>query len=223
MKIPKTFLPEKNNEAHIERLLKRQLPEVPTPLTISCGEFIERIVYIDYYKKMYDIGEEIAQGITYTKADLEKLVETISIEELESQLLKSKHKSGITDVKDYLQNKAHRLGAYISSLANKIMTENETIKLKPIITLSALGTCLEKGILTIEGDAGSHAGFIAKKGEILITGSAGPYLGALAEKEVEIYVGGIFTPDKSNFWASSISENCKARIYEKGELIWPKK
>ncbi len=74
------------------------------------------------------------------------------------------------------------------------------------------GEYMEDGVLTIKGNVGDNCGRLMKGGKIVIEGNTGKELGGDSEGG-EIHVSGKI---------EGIDTYCKAKIYRRGKLVWPK-
>ncbi len=75
------------------------------------------------------------------------------------------------------------------------------------------GRDMTGGEILITGSVDVSIGMYMKKGKITVNGNANYHLGLDAEGG-EIYIGGEIK--------EKIRDHCKAKIYHKGELVWPK-
>lgn len=153
MDIPKGFQTGIGVEEQLEELLKRPKgnPKTISELLFSCDDFLQKMIRIDH-KAMYLTGTNLAREFDYTKYDLEGLSEKITIS------------------KDYRLSGGF-LGFYLSALTNKILTEEETVILRPRIKLFGLGLYQQKGIVIIKGHTGTYTGAYMNGGILMIKGS----------------------------------------------------
>lgn len=214
MKVPQTFLPERSLEGCVERFMETG----ECSLLKSCNSFLEQVIHEPHYPSMYDLGKAIAERICYDKKDLEALSRRINAN------MKGGFKSVAKELgcvgKDYytVGDYFRRLGVYLSALANKILTDEETITLSPKVPLACLGAYLEKGTLAINSDAESHAGFGMEGGKLILKKFPGSIIGALSkggEIHIERDLGReIILLDYINL------SDCKAKVYYKGKEVF---
>ncbi len=114
---------------------------------------------------------------------------------------------------EYRHNFETFSGLFLSALINKKGLRKEiTLFTKHLSKpLYRLGFMNERN-LTIIGDVGDFAGIDMTAGTMLIMGGAGDFLGRFAENG-EIHVEGEL---------KRISSDCRAKLYHKGEQVWPK-
>lgn len=210
MKLPKTFVPEKDLEKVTKELLSHDLRI--NRLLVSCEDFLDKSIGTSPAVK-YAVGEEFASSIVYDKEDVEELSKRIKLQE-----------GSDVSIEKYL-------GFYLSALINKVITDQDEIVLALGFELAGIGFYLPRGIvivkdsvgdwtggcmtggkLEIGGNAKDYTGSFMKKGLIIVEGDVGILTGYMAE-EGEIFVnGGI----------ESVPQSCRATVYEMDEKIWPR-
>jgi len=213
MKLPKIFKPKKN----LENLTKSLIKNSPTVLKMldGCEEFLQNKKNKTFENK-YLQGELIAKKITYTKRELEELSKVIVLEQ------KEKGPSNIYNDPS--------IGIYLSALVNKVIKNEDMIMLSVSTEFSGLGSYMKQGVVIVRGDLGDYTcnnmegGLMVVKGntkgntanymsggKLMIDGNVGWFTG-WGMKKGEVYIEGT---------VSHISPNCKGKIYNKDELIWP--
>jgi len=159
MKIPKTFIPDKNLEQNIKSVLKmpekryRYNPETVEELLFLSEEFLRKKKYRD--DVWYEVGVKLTKDLNYSLKDIEELSKKINLQ----------------------TKKNPRFGLYISVLINKIITEKDEITLTLNEPLSCIGMYLEKGQIIVEGNTGNQTGRAMKGGNIIVKGNVGYYTG----------------------------------------------
>lgn len=133
-------------EGKAKRSAKKRNPRLISLLD-SCEEFLKH--QIGDLDKVREVGENLANKLTYTKNDLAELC-----------------------VKIEVKTETHQdLGFYISALANKLLTtEEEKIILAPKAELKGLGAYLQKGLMVINGNTGVLTGAYMEGGILLVNG-----------------------------------------------------
>lgn len=234
MRIPGLFIPEHENlERKTQELLtkkpkRKQESPALKELLHGCETFLKKQEKIEPLEK-YHIAKMVANGMRYTKQDIEKLAEKIG---------------------DHYRDDFF-LGFYLSALINRIITEKDHITLPLDTELSGLGSHLERGKVEVEWSAYSHTGDCMKGGELIIQGDTTSFTacymtgGLLKTRKMIDYAcyfmkggkaiteqitgiePGCGMEKKSELWITKnttrISPNCKGTIYLKNKKIWPKK
>lgn len=233
MKLPNSFIPKKNLDGKVKRLLKE--PNVGgcnlkrlSLLLESCEHFSKITPENDDGKFLQTKADELAADLTYTKKELEEMSKRIKVNETDELYL----------------------GFYLSSLVRKIISKDTEITLTINERIEGLGRYLEKGTLILEGNVGDWAGEHMKGGQLIILGNAESYVGAemmggkiivrgdvIAATGASMIYGeiivkgsaGVLTGDNAeggiirvNGNIKAIHPRCKARIYLKDKQIWPK-
>lgn len=150
MKLPQSFIPNKDLEKITKRILKKKEyhPEKTAELLKSCEEFLQ-----EQDKKCvedtYILGQKIANGLSYTKKNLEEISRKIIIKREEDRYL----------------------GFYLSALINKIIKEEHKIILNPRAKLTGLGAYLKEGTLIIKGSTQNYTGAFMSGGVMLVKGN----------------------------------------------------
>ncbi len=103
-------------------------------------------------------------------------------------------------------------GIFLSSLIN--YSEEKKFEIVTAHLVKEMGWigCFNKKSLVVKGNAGFATGTRMEKGIIKIMGDAGKYIGGASEGG-KIHVSGRIR---------SIGQDCEAKIYRKGKLIWPR-
>jgi len=148
MKLPKSFIPEKDLDSKVKNLLKE--PDYSFKninlLLSTCKEFLEEEVHFSH-NEAYFFSLDLVKNISYSKEDIEKLSEEIvSI------------------------NYTDWLGLHFSALINKIIQNDDIITLNFHKKLTGLGTYMEKGKLIVDGDLKYITGYFMGGGEIHVNG-----------------------------------------------------
>ncbi|MBM3199337.1 hypothetical protein FJZ53_00245 [Candidatus Woesearchaeota archaeon] len=214
MKIPPTFIPDKDLEEMIGSMLLETRAEdnsdkeTVATLLRSCNIFIrQRSTMHPCIDDIYELGEKIADKMPYfTKDDLESLSKMITPE----------------NCKDVY------LGFYISALVNKIITENSLITLKLEVGLYGIGAYQEKGTVAVEGDLGSLTGHSLQGGTLLVEGDTGNRTGN-GMKLGRIVITGGAGEDTGDFMEGgeiiaygeikSVVPEWRGRIYSQGRRL----
>lgn len=157
MKLPKTFIPKKDLEKELERLLKGQVYNYRNVAKLfdSCEEFLQSGA--ENFESQYFEGGRLAKKLDYTEDDLRFL----------SQNLRLNHPDDAS------------LGVYLSVLVDKIVPKGGEITLKINEELNGIGAYLKNITLTIEGSVQSGTGFCMNKGKLIIQGNAKRTVGYL--------------------------------------------
>lgn len=219
MKVPKTFVSERNLDKTIEKLIAKKPVIKPyneftvNTLLKDCNKFLEKQICQSDLERIYNIGNDLIKHTSFTKNDLKELVQRITPQQ-----------------QDYHQSEYS--GFYISALVNKIMSvDNKPIKLKLDSKLFGLGAYLKKGVLILDGDIGYFLGHCMKGGKIIVKGDVEDNIGScmLGGK---IIVHGDIRGDIGTFMQGGdilaygnigiISISCNGRIYQWGKQVWPK-
>lgn len=213
MIMPKTFIPEKNLEKNVKELLKKQKNTynelIVLTLLKNCEEFLAEQEYDTTILDVYNYGERRAKKLIYTKHDLEELSTRIDMN----------HKDD-----------GCYLGIFLSALINKIITEEETIILRPIVPLHGVGAYLTKGRVIVDGDVGFFLGHYMEGGEMIVEGSAQHDTGngmkggrLVIKKDVGICTGIFMESGEIVVYGEirDIAKSCKGNIYHKDKLVWP--
>lgn len=194
MKLPQSFIPKKDLDREMERLLKE--PDINHPkrlpqLLENCKFFLEEQKDLWYLNEIYNIAEDTVKYICYAQEDLEQLVKKVKIN----------------------QKQDLRLGFYFSALINKIIKEGDLITLDlNEILLQGLGTSFEKGTLRIIGGTGYDTGFKMKGGLLIVNGNTGHNTGLhMVGGEIRVY-------EK----IESIATGCEGTIYQNDKKVCPK-
>jgi glutamate synthase domain-containing protein 3 len=215
MKIPKIFTPEKNLEKHVERLLSEEYNlksynEATVRIILKkCRTFLDKQADIEKLLSLYQVGEDLAKELNYTKGDVEEASQRI-----ESYSKEDKY-----------------AGFYLSALVNKIITEQEVINLKFYGELSgagaylktgtliidgyasfALGHCMEGGEIITKKDAGNDVGNGMVNGRIIVKGDVGHSIGIFSKGGDIVVYGNI----------GKIADSCEARIFKGDKQLWPR-
>ncbi|MDP2906415.1 MAG: hypothetical protein Q8O03_00595 [Nanoarchaeota archaeon] len=215
MKIPKAFTPDKNLEKHIERLLSekpnlKSYNETTVRILLKkCRTFLDKQEDIEKLLSLYQVGENLAKELNYTKGDVEEASQRIETNSKEDKYS----------------------GFYLSALVNKIITEQEVINLKFYGELSgagaylktgtliidgyvnfALGHCMEGGEIITKKDAGNDVGNGMISGRIIVKGDVGHGIGIFSEGGDIVVYGNI----------GKIADHCKAKIFKGDKQVWPR-
>ncbi len=214
MKIPKTFIPNKDLEETIETLLLEKPDtnnydkEALSRLLKSCETFVKQRNDIHPYLDMvYKIGENLASRMPhFAKDDLEELSKRITAENCKDMYL----------------------GFYISALINKIVTENDIITLKLDVELYGIGAYQKKGTTTVKGNLGYFAGHFLEGATLIVEGNTGNRTGN-GMKMGKIVITGGTGEDTGDFMTGgeiitygrikSVSSSCHGTIYSEGKKI----
>jgi len=160
MKLPKTFVPDKNLKKDLEKLLhrpkKEENPEVLQELMMGAKAYFSREKKLGM-EQAYETALEIAENIDYSQEDIKSL-------------------GRIMVIPDYLY-----LGIYFSALVNNISNRNSVIELKFQNILSGLGLFMKEGTLIIDGDAGYDTGCFMTGGKIIVKGNTSRAIGPWSE------------------------------------------
>jgi len=207
MKLPKVFVPEKKLEKKVEMLSKEPEQLKNNMLLESCKEYLIQEKKCNDFMESYELAEKITKKINPDQKDLEHLSELI-------------------------KNEKKWLSIYFSALVNKIIDEDDIMTFNFYEQLCCLGSYLEKGTLVIEGNTGTRTGFKMKGGNIQVQGNATHWTGLYMEGGI-IHIQG--NAGESTGWGMKDGEIhvdgkinhidifCRGKIYNKGELVWPKK
>ncbi len=180
-------------EAQEEKLIQTVRNPV---LDLLCKKYLEYLrpkkINPDTFKgDLYLFSLDLIEKIEYTAKDVENF----------SILLKKYEKHPFFFIS----------GVFLSALINQSKEDKLQILLSHLNErLSSIGRNNVKQ-LTVIGSTGSLTGCYMVKGQIFVKGNAGMMTGLCSEGG-EIYVNGEI---------KSIEENCKARVYQRGNLIWP--
>lgn len=160
MKIPKSFIPEKDKKNNLRRLLEqKQNEDTVRALLASCEEFSRKIKdenHGHYPETWYEeVGIVLANSIEYTKYDLEALGKRIMMR----------------------KEQERNIGCYISALVNKIITEETIITMNFNKSFDNLGMLLQKGKLVLRGQVGDNVGYCMQDGMMVVEGSVGSHAG----------------------------------------------
>jgi glutamate synthase domain-containing protein 3 len=158
----------------------------------------------------------------YALSKLEGLVYTLSDVTIFTAMISGKK---FTDKANYWTS-----GIFVSAAVNKIIKENETVKLDFAslgVPADCIGFRLKYGKILVLGNAGDYLGEHMSGGEIIIKGNAGYYVGysmlggsiivrGNAGSHVGRYMsGGVI---KIEGQIGSITKSYQGRIYHKGTL-----
>jgi len=167
MKLPKAFVPKKNLEKTVERLLKN--PKVNPDRVSLLLDHCEEIVNMNHFNltKIIKIGREAANELKYTKEDLE--IMSLRLSTVRTNFW---------------------LGLYISILLNKVIKEDDEVILNFGKEMSCLGSFLERGTIIIPHDVDYNSGWFMRGGRLIIEGNAG-YRTGENMRGGDIYVDGI--------------------------------
>lgn len=192
MKVPNLFV-SKNAEAKSSEL----------QLLLSFETFLKEKSPGDSFEKGYEIGERLAEKISYTKEDLENIIRNL--------YQSNDYATPYLVHKDFFLRYTYdkSIGLYISALVNKII-EEEPIKLSVRTLLQGVGAFHKKGTLVIEGNVGKMAGYRMLDGKLIINGNAGWATGYESTGGKIIVNGGI----------SHVAKCCKAEVYQSDKKIW---
>jgi len=103
-------------------------------------------------------------------------------------------------------------GLYVSALVNKLAEHENEIILNTDIEMSHIGAYLKEGHLIVVGDLGDLTGWEMLNGRITVHGNTGALTGSfMADGIISVY-GKVMSLDFLN---------CKGKIYENDEQIWP--
>lgn len=214
MKIPKSFIPEKDLDETIEALLLETKAEdnsdkeTVSRLLRSCNIFTrQRSTIHTYLDEIYKLGERIADKMPYYTIDdltgLSKRLDTKNCQDV-------------------------YLGFYISALINKTATDNHIITLEPNIKLYGIGAYQQKGTTVLKGDSGSLTGHCLEGATLIIEGNTGNRTGNCM-KIGRIVITGGSGEDTGDFMTGgeiitygkikSIAESCKGKIYSRGRKL----
>ncbi|MDP2906416.1 MAG: hypothetical protein Q8O03_00600 [Nanoarchaeota archaeon] len=214
MKIPKTFIPNKDLEETIETLLLEKTDEnnydkeALSRLLKSFGTFTKQLEKIHpYLDDIYKLGENLANKMPYfTKDDLEEL----------SKRLISKDNLNLYS------------GFYLSALVNKIITENDVITLNINLELYGISAYQKKGTTIVKGDLGYFTGHFLEGATLIVEGNTGNRTGN-GMKIGKIVVTGGTGEDTGDFMTGgeiitygkikSIASSCKGTIYSQGKKL----
>lgn len=194
--IPKNFMPKKKGLEKRAKELTNLTYDLGTvsDLLLSCNDFREKIENVVRFEELYEVGEKMVKTICYTKYDLEMLSPELSIR---------------PDTKDEF------LGLYISALVNKVITKQDNINLKLKEELIGIGSYLQKGTLTIEGNVKWLTAVNMTGGKLIVKGRIDGSTG------IQMKEGGIVMADQID----DIDVSCKGTIYkrknQKYVQIWP--
>ena len=194
MKLPKSFKPEKNLDEKTNSLANQKFrhEKVSELVKISKEEFNHHKYNFMGHPDRYKSCLELAQKLDYNKFDLQEMVLHLSPHDFVSQL---------------------HLGVYVSALVNNIMEEDTAIDLKLPTSIDCLGTFLEQGYLTLEGNVGMFLGHTMKGGSIDVIGNVGDYLGYCMAG------GNILVKGNVGNWAGAYKEEGQIIIHgDMGEL-----
>lgn len=215
MKIPKTFIPEKNLDRTLETLLLENQDsegfgdkKAVAALLTSFDTFTKQRLAVFYStEEIYNVGKKIADQMThFTKDDLEGL----------SRRLNAKNCNDLF------------LGLYISALINRIINENDTVTLHLDVPLNWIGAYQEKGTTAINGDLGYFTGLFLQGGTLLVEGNTGHRTGNGMEAG-KIVITGRTGEDTGDFMKGgeiitygpikAVSSNCRGTIYSMGKRL----
>jgi len=196
MKVPKVFIPEKDQKNNVKRLLEE--PKIENSFALddlldTYEDIRERgnhLHMISGFGQLYSICEKSVKTLTYKKED---------IEELSEKIISKK------------QTHRHNLGVYLSALVNNIIKEGDVITLNPKIELDCLCSFLEKGTAVIKGNTGWYFGTCMRGGTAIVDGNTDYSTGCMMAGG-EILVFGE---------AGTIYSKHKGKIYVNGELMKP--
>jgi formylmethanofuran dehydrogenase subunit C len=214
MKIPKTFIPNKDLEETIEMLLLEK-PDTDnydkktvSMLLRSCSAFTKQRNNIHpYLEDIYQLGGKLANMMPhFAKDDLEELSKRITAENCQDMYL----------------------GFYISALINKIVTENDMVTLRLDVELYGIGAYQKKGTTTVKGDLGYFAGHFLEGATLIVEGNTGNRTGN-GMKMGRIVITGEAGEDTGDFMKGgeiitygrikSVSSSCHGTIYSEGKRL----
>lgn len=216
MKIPKTFVKENISDKDLKKILNLEEDKLFNKhmdrLVSSCDQFLSQAYGSSDVK--YEIGEKIASKYLYTLENIENLSKRVLLEA----------------VPLWPNFNVKNLGFYFSALINKIITENDTVKLTLGIKPEGIGSHLAKGKIVVDSSAGGWAGAYMTGGGLVILGNAGDYIGYEMINGIIIVSGRVggtvgYQANGGEIYAddieSMIALSCKATVYKKGKKIWP--
>jgi len=169
LKLPEVFIPEKHLKKNVEKLTGDEDEEkTMSTLQKSCYDFIQEVEGENNKEEYnYNVGVDIAEGLSYDRKDLESLCKIFILNEEDTCL-----------------------GWYFSALVNKIIEEKKVINLEFERPLDGLGAYLKQGSLNITGNTNWFTGYGMEGGKIFINGDVvGCSLGLFAEDGI-IHVNG---------------------------------
>lgn len=238
MRLPKSFIPDKNLDKGIEALLKHDgfKSSRVNALLEGCDSFLE-FVKSDGIHVHYGSAKKIVNTINYNQEEMEQTIKEIF-------LMSPKQPFG------------KESGYYISAMINKICKDGDILTLDATFPLSGLGAYLNhdmeiiikgnvlhntafymaKGKIIVKGDADGHTGNGVKGGELIIEGDTGYCSGGWMHggkliikgdsggstgwlmEDGEIHVEGDID---SISMVSRVGNPMNGKIYNKGELVYP--
>ncbi len=192
MKIPSVFV-SKNAESKTSELR----------LLLSFETFLKEKSPGDNFEKGYEIGERLAEKISYTKEDLENVIRNLyqSNDYVTPYIV---HKEFFLK---YTYDKS--IGLYISALVNKIIGE-EPIILSVRTLLHGVGAYHKKGTLSVKGSVSKMAGYRMEDGILIINGNTGLATGYESTGGKIIVNGRI----------SHVAKCCQAEVYQSEKRAW---
>lgn len=177
MNIPKGLI--KKDKKKLKQLMEG--PKILTGqamLRESCMTFLEKQTILRDYSEMYNLAEEIAEKTVYTKDDLEDLSQEIAAPSKHNWYKEDLNEEERIEKGILYENEHSYLGLYLSALVNKIIKEDDVIRLAMNdLKLEGLGAYLKKGFLRIEGSTRFYTGFKMQGGTLIVEESTGNYTG----------------------------------------------
>lgn len=214
MKIPKTFVPEKNLDETIASMLLEKPDtnnydkKTVSALLKSCSTFTkQRSTIHPYLDAIYNLGDKLANKMPhFTKDDLEELSKRLTTENCQDLYL----------------------GFYISTLINKTITENDIITLKLDVELYGIGSYQKKGTTSVEGNLGYFTGHFLEGATLIVEGNTGNRTGN-GMSIGKIVITGESGKDTGDFMKGgeiitygrikSVSSSCHGTIYSEGKKL----
>lgn len=195
MKIPKNFVPSKKKT---DKIAKKLLNKSGQQRRVSDWNLKELILDYEEFLSVFEHTQPQKMAVTedYSKYDLQAFCDRLAKYEKERGFWWT--------------------GMYLSELINKVIKENEEIRLKlpPLEKkLDYIGNAFKKGTLIIEGDLGDITGHLMSGGKIIVHGGVGKDTG-------HAMCGGEIHAKKI---ASISAAYLKGEIYENGKKRRPVK
>jgi len=200
MKIPKSFLPEKNLEEKTNQLIESYdtlyNKELIENLTHGLWEFQKRVERLSTIYELYAIAEDIVK-----KFDVQK-------SPVINYLLQDEDFRHCAIEESYS-------GYYVSAMINNWVPKNTifTINVEGLL-LHSLGTYLNKITLIVDGDVGWQTGMLMQSGKLIVNGNCDAVGRLMCGGEIRIY---------GNIKEKQIGGESKSgKIYQFNKLIWSK-
>ncbi len=152
--------------------------------------------YSDFYKTLeehYETANDIIKNSKYSKEDVQEFCELIGGDS-----------KGIVCL-------------YTSALINKIITEKDTIIIKPRVSLNCWGYNHSKGTLIVYGDVGDFTGVLVIGGEVIIKGDS-RYFNCCGIHGGKVVVEGFMKTLANDITGGEIWEAGR-KIYSHGPII----